>query len=361
MKIAKIRTDLDLFSDVEIWALIRHGYEVAFKEFKTWNPMLNISFNMPEVGHMWNPCPSVENLCDTQLGAALQKSGVTKFRLWSYDDRASWLLVIILLLVVLVPIIPTVLLSRPLISRSYDTRQAKYVLENAQKIPGKPSPPLTRGVQEALRSIGTTRKTEPLYLDRLSINGVVLPDAHLEHVILWGSDLEDANLEGAKLCDADLGGINLNNAHLNRADLSGAYIWESNIDDPKRPSSLFNAELKDTILEKTILTKANLEKAHLDRALLKSAYLLEANLTNAILEGADLTGANLSGATLKGAILKNANLSNANLSRVEGLTQDQLNSAIYSHGEPRLPEGLGLKPPPKKTVSSAVHSSCRPQ
>jgi uncharacterized protein YjbI with pentapeptide repeats len=57
------------------------------------------------------------------------------------------------------------------------------------------------------------------------------------------------------------------------------------------------------------------------------------------LNGADLGGADLQEANLEGAFLQGANLRGADLRNVEGLTQDQIESAEIND-ETKLPDGL---------------------
>lgn len=100
---------------------------------------------------------------------------------------------------------------------------------------------------------------------------------------LSGTDLRWAILNGAKFDGVDFASAHLDNAELKAAELRGAI--------------LFNA--------------------HLTEAMLEDAQLQHADLRGAVLQGAKVARVNFSGADLRGADLTN----------VEGLTQQQLDSA----------------------------------
>jgi uncharacterized protein YjbI with pentapeptide repeats len=117
-----------------------------------------------------------------------------------------------------------------------------------------------------------------------------LVQTHFEGAILSEADLDDANLTGAFLCGADLSG-----AHLERAVLTSAMLGGG----------------------------ANLSDAHLARAKLQRADLSLTTLTEADLRGADMRRADIAGANLTGA-----NLIGADLRDIEGMSQDQLDTAI---------------------------------
>jgi hypothetical protein len=115
-----------------------------------------------------------------------------------------------------------------------------------------------------------------------------------------GVDLRGADLSGADLNGAVLRGADLSRADLSGADLSRAYLGEAD------------------------LRRADLRRAHLSGADLSRAYLGEADLSRAVLSRADLS---------------RAVLSRADLRWTNGLTQDQVESAV-GNGETKLHEGL---------------------
>jgi hypothetical protein len=136
----------------------------------------------------------------------------------------------------------------------------------------------------------------------------------LSHSDLSGADLSLANLSlanlsGANLVDANLFGANLSRAYLSGADLSGAHVLETN------------------------LSGANLSNVDLSKANLSGADLSLANLSGANLSNVDLSKANLSMADPS-----NANLSGADLSGAEGLSQEQVDSALTDKGTKLPPQ-----------------------
>ncbi|XHX78500.1 MAG: pentapeptide repeat-containing protein [Stenomitos frigidus ULC029] len=117
-------------------------------------------------------------------------------------------------------------------------------------------------------------------------------------------------------------------------------------------------------LSRSHLSGANLRGAILNGAILRGAKLRDAYLYNADLESADLRGANFSsailwGAKLRDAYLKGANLSSTYLTSVQGMTEEQLNSANLC--QTTLPDGtisdrdceaLGITPPTPRPNSN---------
>jgi hypothetical protein len=79
--------------------------------------------------------------------------------------------------------------------------------------------------------------------------------------------------------------------------------------------------------------------ANLHGANSKDAHLEGANLSSAHLETSQLNGAHLNDAALYGAHLESANLESANLTGAQGVTQEQINSAI-GDATTKLPAGL---------------------
>jgi uncharacterized protein YjbI with pentapeptide repeats len=103
-------------------------------------------------------------------------------------------------------------------------------------------------------------------------------------------------------------------------------------------------------LTNTDLQGVILQGAYLRGAYLRGADLQYADLQDAYLRGAFLDGANLQGANLQGANLQYANLLRADLQEASGITEDQIEWTIGSHGT-NLPEDLN---PPELWSKSIV-------
>ena len=132
-----------------------------------------------------------------------------------------------------------------------------------------------------------------------------------------------AFLEGIILPDADLSGSNLSKVNLSKADLS-------------------NADLKDVDFTDTDLSEAALVEANLSGAYLIQADLIEADLTKADLSHTFVNTADLSRAKLTGT-----NLTWATFINVEGLSQEQLDTACADPDRPpELPPALNWKERP---------------
>jgi len=86
------------------------------------------------------------------------------------------------------------------------------------------------------------------------------------------------------------------------------------------------------------MSEADLSEVHLYEADLRGADLWGANLWGAILSEADLRGADLGHANLREADLSGANLSEAGLGEAKGITNEQLEQALYLDGA-TMPNG----------------------
>lgn len=132
-------------------------------------------------------------------------------------------------------------------------------------------------------------------------------------------------------------GVNLSGANLSRADLSGADMSGTN---------LSRVNLRGACLSGVNLSGANLHGANLILANLSDADLSDADLSLADLSCANLHGANLHGANLRAnlilANLSGAYLHGADMSLAEGLTANQLETALLCLTH--LPEGIDLRP-----------------
>ncbi len=191
-----------------------------------------------------------------------------------------------------------------------------YVRENAAWDQEEQDPePIATDIQAILTVIGRRRlEFEHPAEQRLELSATNLAGAKLRR-----ANLSRANLVGARLYLADL-----LRADLSRANLSAANLWGANLS----VTDLSGADLSEADLPGVYLAGADLSGADLSRANLSGAILLRANLSQVYLQGADLSGAYLRGARLSRANLSEADLSRADLTEVEGLTREQIESAI---------------------------------
>jgi hypothetical protein len=102
-ELSSTRTDLDVFSDLEIAALVRHGYSVA--RSKLANGVAT------PIKNLWDPVPSTKNILVKQMidrnprrsdeiVTHLQRSAARKYRLFSPYDVASWITALIVIVVI---------------------------------------------------------------------------------------------------------------------------------------------------------------------------------------------------------------------------------------------------------------------
>lgn len=173
------------------------------------------------------------------------------------------------------------------------------------------------------------------------LRGVNWRHHELEDAWLISSDLRGANFCGADLSGARLEGANLEFARLESANLDGAFLQAAKLDD----AFLLCATLSGSYLTGADLTQADLTGAKLTRACLRGA-----NLCSTILDGSNLKEAGLSGASMIGC----------SLIQVEGLTQDQVDSAYGDAQTASQLPMLGLVPPDhwcKETISPIIWST----
>ncbi len=108
-------------------------------------------------------------------------------------------------------------------------------------------------------------------------------------------------------------------------------------------ANMSEADLSWVHLGGAVLNRADLSMTNMSGAGLRGANLSWANLSEAGLRGADLLGANLSmtnmsGADLLGADLSMTNMSEAGLGEAKGITNEQLEQALYLDGA-TMPNG----------------------
>lgn len=141
-----------------------------------------------------------------------------------------------------------------------------------------------------------------------------------------------------------------------------------------RQLSLYQAELKNADLSGfdlrwANLSRANLEGAFLSKANLRHAKLMKAKLDHAVLEGAVLSNADLSWATglrevdlngvcLHKAILYQTDLSGADLEGAQGLTREQIASALTDKTT-RFPSYLSTEAEAEHGNAGLISPHCR--
>lgn len=190
-----------------------------------------------------------------------------------------------------------------------------------ESVETRKGPPNT-DVQAALTVIGRRiiRNEE-----ELNLNNIHIPKANLKGAKLQHANMSEAYLRGALLIRADLVAANLFHADLVGANLFGADLhWVILNDAALSDIRLFGADLRNAQLNGADLIGADLRRvrlddAHLNRSILIGAHLFRANLSRVDLRGADLNGAFLDSADLSGADLRGArNLSQEQLDRACG-------------------------------------------
>lgn len=148
------------------------------------------------------------------------------------------------------------------------------------------------------------------------------------------------------LDNLDLRGLIFNK----RQDLSFAFFNDAKFEG----ATMDLVDLQNSFLGRANFHRVSLEEANLSGSVLASAVLSEAFLwnvkfENTIMWGADFSNAylmhaQLNGSEMGGAKLLGTDITDTSFLNVQGLTQDQLNEAIYDHRRPPkdLPEGLVL-------------------
>jgi uncharacterized protein YjbI with pentapeptide repeats len=214
-------------------------------------------------------------------------------------------------------------------------------------------------------------------LSSVNLSHANLKKANLLRANLNGTILKSANLRGANLIAAELGSVNLSHADLKkakllRANLNGAILKSANFEDvvgltcdqilsavidkkTRLPDYILREESSNSVfkcrnlregkgsnlsninLSNAYLPSADLRMSDLSQANFQNAHLKDANLNGANLSNAILNGANLSRAQLNEALIQRADLRGANLNRVQGLTCDQILSAVIDK-KTRLPD-----------------------
>lgn len=198
------------------------------------------------------------------------------------------------------------------------------------------------------------------------LSSALLLSADLRNTDLRDADLRCATLSDADLRNADLAHADLREACLERARARGASLWEADL----RDADLSHADLRDTDM-RSIHGGGEWRPLGTDGSgvWVMAVNLCWADLRGACLEDADLTGAELFEADLRGAILgmperhvipipglgvvstypgdaclRDANLTDADLTgvylkEVQGLTREQIESAV-TDGKTTLPDRM---------------------
>lgn len=133
-------------------------------------------------------------------------------------------------------------------------------------------------------SYARIKAIQALLRDRVSLEGIDLPDADLSRVNFNKADLSFANLSNADLSDTTFRNADLSNADLSRANLSGTVF--SNVDLTE--TDLSEANFSNANLSGIDFSNADLSGTDFSNADLSNADFVEANLSNAIFLAADL-------------------------------------------------------------------------
>ncbi len=160
-----------------------------------------------------------------------------------------------------------------------------------------------------------------------NFDGSNLTGAHFRKALMYKIEGDNVNLNGANLADATLTEANLGNSvfigtDFKRADLTRGKFKGGDF----RKTSFERAIASDVNFENTNFTDANLDHINLHNANLKGGQFKNVTFGNAVLLEASLDG---------------ANLSDANMAQVQGLKQDQLDTAC-GNANTRLPFGLSV-------------------
>jgi hypothetical protein len=127
--------------------------------------------------------------------------------------------------------------------------------------------------------------------------------------------------------------LDLTSLNLYKLDLKGTDLRQALL----RGSNASLADLSHANLEGALLVAVEMRAVRLARATLRGALLLNADVANADLSHADLRSASVLGTDVSGAVMNGARLEGADLTSAEGLTKEQIASAVVD-GTTRLPE-----------------------
>jgi uncharacterized protein YjbI with pentapeptide repeats len=160
-----------------------------------------------------------------------------------------------------------------------------------------------------------------------------LKNSHLR-ILLSGKAQWDLARQQRPTTNPDLQGVDLKGRDLKHFDFRGANLTRADLSEANLALADFDATFRERVAGKTRgadLSRANLSGANLRMATLKSAVLNQASLRNANLEKARVDGADLTGCDLRGA----------DLSTVEGLTHEQIATALIDEST-KLPPYLSF-------------------
>jgi len=189
-------------------------------------------------------------------------------------------------------------------------------------------------------------------LSNKRMNGVKLKNANFSgssfnNSNLSGGNFDGSNLTGTHFRKALLYRIQGNNVNLNGANLADATLTEANLGesvfigtDFKRADltrgKFKGGDFRQTSFERAIASDVNFENTNFS-----GAKLDHINLRNANLKGAKFNNATFGNAILLAANLTEADLSDANMLQVQGLKQEQLDTAC-GNSNTQLPFGLSV-------------------
>ena len=189
---------------------------------------------------------------------------------------------------------------------------------------------------------------------------------------LTGKDYSGTKMKNSNLSAAILNRVNLSGGTIYNSDFSGAHLKKAFLVSVKgdkvifrganlNNSTLTEIELKESDLSGATLSGAEVRKAKISHSNLRQANLGRINALGSTLTDNDFSRARFDGANLTGSALTNsvfvgtnfgrseltavsldgANLSGAKMAMVDGLTQEQLDSAC-GDGNTELPVNLTI-------------------
>ena len=202
-------------------------------------------------------------------------------------------------------------------------------------------------------------------LSNKRMNGVKLKNANFS-----GSNFNNSNLSGGNFDGSNLTGTHFrkalmyriegNNVNLNGANLADATLTEANLGD----SVFIGTDFKRADLTRGKFKGGDFRQTSFERAIASDVSFENTNFADAKLDHINLHKANLQGAKFKNvtfgnailldAKLKGADLSDANMTQVQGLKQEQLDSAC-GNSNTRLPFGFSVPYCEETFVAQAEH------
>jgi len=203
-------------------------------------------------------------------------------------------------------------------------------------------------------------------LSNKRMNGVKLKNANFS-----GSNFNNSNLSGGNFDGSNLTGTHFrkalmyriegNNVNLNGATLADATLTEANLGDSVfigtdfKRADLTRGQFKGGDFRKTSFQRAIASDVSFENTNFTDAKLDHINLRKANLQGAKFNNVTFGNAILLDAKLKGADISDANMTQVQGLKQEQLDSAC-GNSNTRLPFGFSVPYCEGTLTAQTVHA-----